>query len=638
MKNTILIFSCLILFCCRTKEQKIDFSVFDHMRDGYNTMAFISSSKSIDLEDEIFSSIEAKLLNVEYDLVDNGAIPIANNFVPLVPNSKYFKHRTKDNSVLMERVSEESKLHERWKDIYNSIETYSGIQNGHKGKYYLKLEEAKPLSLNATFKSDHYIFNIREELSFSNTKPGTWKKSEFDEYTNTINSLNKKLDMLLEHIIMKSELVYRPLNGRQLSSEERLFGFVKFWTEVKYNFAFFDQVPELNWDNVLMEYLPKVQAEQGITEYFNLLSEVCALLEDGHTNIYPPPEAYLNTANLPFKLKKFDDGIYLVNFDKKYDSKLELGLKLITIDNIPVNEHIDKTLLYISASTDYIRRRDAIDKILQGESGSIAELEFRDSDDNIININCERANGNVEWQITSPPFELVRLKNKDGIGILEINSFGSQKVVESFESYLDDLTSLDNLIIDLRKNGGGNSNHAYDILDYFSSQPIITSKWKTREHKPAFMAWGNFVTTKSEDLSDWEREALETSRGEYWYESPPDTIKSSNDRLSHLNVVLLIGNSTASAAEDFLIAAESVSLGQTVGDYTFGSTGQPLSIKLPGGASARICTKRDIYPNGKEFVGYGIQPDHIVKESIADIKSGKDVALEAAVKLLVLQD
>jgi C-terminal processing protease CtpA/Prc len=136
------------------------------------------------------------------------------------------------------------------------------------------------------------------------------------------------------------------------------------------------------------------------------------------------------------------------------------------------------------------------------------------------------------------------------------------------------------------------------------------------------------------ELDDWQIEAKKTFEEDYWYESQPDTLVSRHDLLKDLDVVILIGNNTASAAEDFLIAAESISLGKTIGDYTFGSTGQPMFIRLPGGGSARICTKRDTYPDGKEFVGYGIKPDILVKETIHDYVSEKDRVLEHAIKML----
>ena len=60
----------------------------------------------------------------------------------------------------------------------------------------------------------------------------------------------------------KSNMAYgrknsRPFPPRKLPEAERLAGFARLWSDVKYNFAFFDRVPELDWDKVLVEYIPK---------------------------------------------------------------------------------------------------------------------------------------------------------------------------------------------------------------------------------------------------------------------------------------------------------------------------------------------------------------------------------------------
>jgi C-terminal processing protease CtpA/Prc len=71
-----------------------------------------------------------------------------------------------------------------------------------------------------------------------------------------------------------------------------------------------------------------------------------------------------------------------------------------------------------------------------------------------------------------------------------------------------------------------------------------------------------------------------------------------------------------------------------IGTNTFGSTGQPFSFSLPGGGSARICTKKDTYPDGREFVGYGIKPDIEIKPSFADYLKKNDIVLEKAIEYL----
>jgi C-terminal processing protease CtpA/Prc len=71
-----------------------------------------------------------------------------------------------------------------------------------------------------------------------------------------------------------------------------------------------------------------------------------------------------------------------------------------------------------------------------------------------------------------------------------------------------------------------------------------------------------------------------------------------------------------------------------VGQKTGGSTGQPLQINLPGGGAARVCTKRDTYPDGREFVGVGIIPDVEVERTPEDIMSGNDVILKKGIEVM----
>ena len=77
----------------------------------------------------------------------------------------------------------------------------------------------------------------------------------------------------------------QPVRHRQLTREERISGLEKLWKAVKHNFAWFDQVPDLDWDKALQEYLPRAAREQTNAEYYKLLQEFLALLQDGHTSV-----------------------------------------------------------------------------------------------------------------------------------------------------------------------------------------------------------------------------------------------------------------------------------------------------------------------------------------------------------------
>lgn len=58
-------------------------------------------------------------------------------------------------------------------------------------------------------------------------------------------------------------------------------------------------------------------------------------------------------------------------------------------------------------------------------------------------------------------------------------------------------------------------------------------------------------------------------------------------------------------------------------------------VKLPGEGVALICTKQDFFPDGREYVGFGIDSDIEVKPSIEDIFQNNDPVLQAAIKTIL---
>jgi hypothetical protein len=102
-------------------------------------------------------------------------------------------------------------------------------------------------------------------------------------------------------------------------------------------------------------------------------------------------------------------------------------------------------------------------------------------------------------------------------------------------------------------------------------------------------------------------------------------------------VAMLIDARTFSAAEDTAAVFQLMRRGVIVGSASGGSTGQPWSLELPGGGKARICVKRDSFPDGTTFVGTGIIPDIEVPLTIEDVRAGRDAALERALLALAMQ-
>ena len=99
-------------------------------------------------------------------------------------------------------------------------------------------------------------------------------------------------------------------------------------------------------------------------------------------------------------------------------------------------------------------------------------------------------------------------------------------------------------------------------------------------------------------------------------------------------LVILTGPNTMSTSEDFLVPLDYSGRALIVGEPTAGTTGNPVNVRLPGGAILRVCSLWSTYPDGREFVGRGIEPHVVVHPTVAGIRANRDEVLQKAVEVL----
>jgi len=429
--------------------------------------------------------------------------------------------------------------------------------------------------------------------------------------------------------------------AHNLSDEEKLYGLSQFWSEAKYNFAFFDQT-EVNWDSAYQAFIPKVLATKNTFDYYKEMELFCALLKDGHTDIWKGRKISKNQIYIRIFFKNINQRFYVEDIFNGYVENVPIGSELVKINGQPAKAYLqEKITPYISASTEHELWNEAIRAwfMHSTDTTQITQMEFIRPDGKAATHSARMhtktsrgkfAKKDKEWT----PFELHNLAK--GIVKIDLNTFGDTIVVTKFKEVLPQLYKSKGIIIDLRKNGGGNSGIGAQILAYFTDQKrLIGSLWQTREHKAAYKAWGTGMVLK-ENFNEWEQEAYETANGIHWYKGDTMTFNNSvTDKKLTVPLVVLLGNGTASAAEDFLVMLDGLEgRATTIGQKSFGSTGQPMSFQLPGGAGARICTKKDTYPDGREFVGYGMKPDILVPLTVEEMIGAQDNALAKAIGVL----
>ena len=399
-----------------------------------------------------------------------------------------------------------------------------------------------------------------------------------------------------------------------ISGNDKIAGLSKFWSEAKFNFAYFDQVPYLNWDSLYIAYIPKVLSTNSTKSYYDTLKTFCAKLNDSHTYVYYPND--LNIGRPPIRCKMIENRVFIseVLNDSLLKIGLNRGLEVLKINTIPVIDYANKFIKpFISSSTEQdllVRTYEYF--LFEGDKEEKLHLELKDNFNKKYEFNISRKLPyNLPFS-NSKTLEFEILKNN--IGYLTINSFSSRSNVKNeFNNVFDQILKTDGLIIDIRNNGGGNSSYGTYIFSCLIEKPAY--KWNSAilNYKPYERARNN--PPSWEDITNDFDPNIDKN-----YSKP---------------IVVITSAKTFSAAEDFCVLFDINNRAQIIGQPTGGSTGQPFSFALPGGGKAKICTIRSKYPNGEEFVGYGIQPDIYIKETISDFQKARDAVLERAQEFMI---
>lgn len=412
---------------------------------------------------------------------------------------------------------------------------------------------------------------------------------------------------------------FAPNYKEKLSVEQRIAGLSLFWQEVRQNFVYFDHVPDLAWDQVYLDYLPKVMAANTTREYYEVLMKLAPLLQDGHTNIYPPDELSSKFySRPPIQTALIDDKVVVVSVSSTSLEKIvKTGDEIVAINGEPVKLYAqEKVAPFVSSSTlqDKIVRMYGY-QLLAGDAATPVRLSVVSANGLQRDMEVQRS-GYADIH-KRPAFEFKLLAG--GVAYIALDHFESDESVKAFENALPSIQKARALVIDVRNNGGGSTEFGHQILRHLTNQPVRGAAAYVRLDNPVMRAqYGNAV--------HWlrlEEGADEGVRSRQVFTGP---------------VAILAGPRTYSAAEDFLVAFDQLQRGLIVGEASGGSSGQPLMVMLPGGGKARICVKRDTYQDGREFVGKGVMPQIEARSTLQSLRDGEDNVLAAALLALAGQE
>ncbi|MRW82556.1 hypothetical protein GJ698_00435 [Pseudoduganella sp. FT26W] len=399
---------------------------------------------------------------------------------------------------------------------------------------------------------------------------------------------------------------YKPV----LSTEEKVAGLSLFWAEVRRNFVHFDHVPDLDWNQVYMDYLTKVIAAPTTRDYYQVMMQLAPLLQDGHTNIYPPDALVPELFSRPsLRTVLVEDKVLVQRVgNAALAERVHVGEEIVAIDGEPVQQYAAQRIApFVSASTAQDRAMRIYSyELLRGDVGKPVALRLRAAD-GVERTEVLQRSGAYQGP---QQFEFKMLPGQ--IAYLSLGEFESDQGVKLLQQMLPEILKAKGLVLDVRRNGGGSSGNGYAVLSYLSREPFATSSSYVRSDDAVMRAQAGAAI-------NWSR----TSWGD-------ETYRNKHPEVYNGPVAVLTSAQTFSAAEDFAVAFRGMKRGIIVGEASGGSTGQPLFLDLPGGGKARICVKRDTYPDGTAFVGVGVLPDVEAHPTVASVRAGTDPVLERA--------
>ncbi|MGH2352903.1 MAG: S41 family peptidase [Chloroflexota bacterium] len=99
-------------------------------------------------------------------------------------------------------------------------------------------------------------------------------------------------------------------------------------------------------------------------------------------------------------------------------------------------------------------------------------------------------------------------------------------------------------------------------------------------------------------------------------------------------LVILVSDSTSSAAELFAAAVQHHGAGRVVGTKTAGCLGIGSRYELPDGSGLSVTVRKLLGPKGADLNKVGLMPGEVVPVSRADLAAGRDPQLQRALALL----
>lgn len=421
------------------------------------------------------------------------------------------------------------------------------------------------------------------------------------------------------------------------------------------------------FDSICNLQKSKIKAPMNALEFYRILAPVVSFTKEGHCNIKISDEttAFLKQKGtyLPFGIKVLDKKVYVINDYKDFKLK---GLVLSKINGEAIENIMAKMLEIEPAdgfnmTSKYRWIEGAFSKYYARyfPASKFITLELLNPDNNtkIVYENIPSCTfkeftklyEEIKKQVPNYTFSKSSDFSIDPVtstAVITVNTFSlgsytdKRKGFQLFlEKAFDSISSqkIKHLIIDIRKNEGGEQGMEDHFLSYLTNEEYKKYKYvEIPGFTYSFLEHTNYAGQKEILIEELKEDFYLSTDGRYLNKEGHYTGEKPNVKNFKGDLYILISGLTFSGGSEFAALAKNYTHAKFIGEETGGSyygnsSGSFLSFTLPNSAvTGRIpLCKFVIEPKADSIpFGRGVLPDYKVQPTIKEYLAGYDSEME----------
>lgn len=390
-------------------------------------------------------------------------------------------------------------------------------------------------------------------------------------------------------------------------------------------------------------------------EFFKVVAPLNSIIKNGHTTIHYPRFGE-NFKVIPIQLYKYKTRFYVSGtFRSEY--KDLIGKEIIEINGISITEIFDELLPYYTRDGDNLTMPSnnlahhfgLAYSLVYGSEPTFSTTFKNETENHETLLKSVLLSGEVLAHYRTytetgfPDFEI-----KNNVGILTFSSFDESDLKkDKYKKYLQETfqeikdKKLQNLVVDVRNNGGGDPIPTQELLSYLLDKEFvmykevytITNKIRDRKHfKNQGIFWLNLFSWLQVKKINDHKFIRRNKEGSDVYLPKQNNFKG--------NLYILTNGNSFSATGEFTSFVEhnreAVFIGEEVGGNKIQNTsGMSLLLTLPN-SKQRVYVPIVLWEMNVLGANdaHGTIPDYWVKNTIEDELDNTDSVMKFAMDLI----